>query len=125
MTRALLDTHALLWWLAEPERLSKNQFALISAPNSQIFVSAASIWEIRIKESLGKLEVPSDIVDLIEQDGFEFLSVSHNHADLLKALPPIHKDPFDRILISQAKVEQLVLVSADRVFKEYDVETIP
>jgi len=65
MRRALLDTHALLWWLSEPEKLSKQQFDIISSKDSQILVSAASIWEVRIKESLGKLEVPSDIVNAV------------------------------------------------------------
>ena len=124
MSRALLDTHVLLWWLAEPEKLSKEQFEIISSKNSQILVSVASIWEIRIKESLGKIEVPSDLVTLIKEEGFEFIPISPQHADYIKELPQIHKDPFDRIIIAQGKLEGLKVLSSDKVFRGYDVEVV-
>ncbi len=124
MTRAILDTHILLWWLAEPEKLSKKQFEIISSANSQILVSVASIWEIRIKESLGKLEVPTDLVNLIKENGFEFISIHPHHADYVKDLPQIHKDPFDRMIIAQGKLEGLKILSSDKIFGGYDVEVV-
>ena len=93
MRSALFDTHVLLWWLAEPEKLSKQQFDIISSKDSQVLVRVASIWEIRIKESLAKLEMSSDLVDLIKEEGMEFLSVSTLHADGVMNLPHNHKDP--------------------------------
>lgn len=124
MNRALLDTHVLLWWLAEPERLSKQQFDIISSRESQILVSVASIWEIRIKESLAKLEVPADLVTLIKEEGIEFLSVNVFHADGVRNLSLHHKDPFDRIIISQSILEGLTVLSSDNIFKQYDINVV-
>lgn len=124
MKRILLDTHAIIWWLAEPELLSKKQFDIISEPSSQVFISAASIWEIRIKESIGKIEVPQNFLDLIKDEGFQFLAINESHADYVSSLPLIHKDPFDRIIIAQAKLEKLSLVTSDKSFEGYEVEII-
>lgn len=124
MRRLILDTHIILWWLAEPELLSKKQFDAISAGDAQIFISSASIWEIRIKEKLGKLEVPSDLVSLIKQEGFQFLPVSELHTDFTRNLPDVHKDPFDRIIISQAKLEELIVLTCDKCFREYGLEIL-
>lgn len=122
--RALLDTHIALWWLSEPERLSKEQYNIISSKNSQILLSSASIWEIRIKESLGKLEVPSNILELIKEENIEMLSITAQHADHTRTLPPLHKDPFDRIIIAQAKLEGLVVLSSDNAFNGYEINLI-
>jgi PIN domain nuclease of toxin-antitoxin system len=122
--RALLDTHIALWWLSDHERLSKEQFDFIYSKNSQIILSAASIWEIRIKESLGKLEVPSNILEIIKEENIEFLPITAQHANHTRTLPPLHKDPFDRIIIAQAKLEGLTLISSDQAFSGYDVEII-
>lgn len=122
--RVLLDTHILLWWLSEPERLSKAQYDLISYKETQALVSAGSIWEMRIKESLGKIEIPSDIISIIKEEAFQFLAVSEEHADYISRLPIHHKDQFDRIIIAQAKIEDLTLVSSDKIFLKYDIEII-
>jgi PIN domain nuclease of toxin-antitoxin system len=119
----LLDTHALLWYLAgDRRRIGKELRALIEAEAST--VSSASLWEIAIKTGLGKLEAPPDLPDRVRQMGFELLSVSAEHAWRVRDLPSHHRDPFDRLLIAQAQVERLPIVSADPVFATYEVRVV-
>jgi len=119
--RLLLDTHVILWWLLDDSRLNTPSRDLIYEAD-QVFVSAASIWEAGIKMAMGKLEIPARLSNVIESNGFEDLSISCVHAELAGGLPPHHKDPFDRMLIAQAKVEELLLVTHDRKFAPYDIE---
>ena len=111
MKRLLLDTHVVLWWLQGSDRLKDSVVVLLKDATNEVFVSAASVWEIAIKQSLGKLEAPDDLLDLIEQSGFEALSISSFHAEQAGRLPLAHKDPFDRMLIAQARAEGLILVT--------------
>jgi PIN domain nuclease of toxin-antitoxin system len=121
----LLDTHALLWWLAGTERLSRRAWAAIGDPGNQVFVSAASAWEIAIKAALGKLDVPPNLStwlpDELRANRFAPMPIKVNHALRVEALPRHHSDPFDRMLIAQAQEEDLTLISADSQFDHYDV----
>ena len=111
--RLLLDTHVLLWWLADDPGLGEEARAGISAPDSAVYVSAATVWEISIKRALGKLEAPSDLLRQIELSRFEPLSMSAAHAHAAGALPRHHDDPFDRMLVAQAISEGLTLLTRD------------
>jgi PIN domain nuclease of toxin-antitoxin system len=122
--RLLLDTHALLWWLADDLALGAVARQLIGEPRNQVLVSAASIWEISIKRSKGLLEVPDDLEALVEDEGFTKLPISLFHAQQAGALPEIHRDPFDRMLIAQAQAEGLELVTADGIIPQYGVKVI-
>lgn len=126
--RALLDTHAFLWWTLEDARLSDVARAVIEAEENEIFFSAASAWEIALKASRGGLTLPEPvetyIPDRIAAYGFTPLSIGIRHALRVGSLPPIHADPFDRILVAQSQAEDLPLLSADAAINRYDVETI-
>ena len=121
--RLLLDTHVLLWWLADDPSLGEEARAGISDPGSSVFVSAATVWEVSIKRTLGKLEAPSDLVSQIELNSFEPLSMTVSHAYAAGALPRHHDDPFDRMLVAQAMAEDLTLLTRDPRIRVYDVKT--
>lgn len=122
--RLLLDTHVLLWALADPHRLKAAVRKRIEAGANEVYVSAASAWEMEIKQALGKLEVPRDLEEQLRAARFVELPVRIQHAVELRTLPPHHRDPFDRLLIAQAKVEQLSIVTRDRKFDRYGVPLI-
>jgi PIN domain nuclease of toxin-antitoxin system len=120
----LLDTHVLLWWLDDNPVLSDKARRPISDGSNLIFVSAAVIWEIRIKQSLGKLDIPLNFRQVLEQQPFELLAITIEHAHAVGGLPPIHRDPFDRMLIAQAKTEGFTILTRDPLFREYRVPLI-
>lgn len=120
--RLLLDTHVLIWW-DMGERMAKRASDAIRSAD-QVYVSAASGWEIAIKASLGRLETTRRVADAVVESGFEELSVTLLHAEAVQDLPWHHRDPFDRILVAQARTERLTLLTRDRVFDEYDVATL-
>ncbi|GAB4525777.1 MAG: type II toxin-antitoxin system VapC family toxin [Pleurocapsa sp.] len=120
----LLDTHALIWWLSNDSTLSLEARNAIANPDNIVFVSAASAWEIAIKKSLGKLQVPDDLKIQIEEKKFTPLAININHALIVEKLPLHHQDPFDRILIAQAMSENLIIITRDRKFEAYEVKTI-
>ena len=111
--RLLVDTHVLLWWLADHPSLGEEARESISASESSVFVSAASAWEISTKQALGKLDAPSDLVRQIELNRFVPLPITVHHAYVAGALPRHHDDPFDRVLVAQAMAEGLTLVTGD------------
>ena len=116
--RLLLDTHLLLWALSSPEKLSKRARQRIDS--SDVYASAASIWEISIKSALGKLEAdPNEIIAGVEPTGFNHLSIVGAHAAKVAGLPPIHKDPFDRLLVAQARFEPMILLTDDELLSGY------
>jgi PIN domain nuclease of toxin-antitoxin system len=116
--RVLLDTHLLLWALAQPAKLPPGARKLIDT--AEVMVSAASIWEIGIKSALGKLTLgPLDILQAIEPTGFGLLSVTGEHAARVGELPPLHRDPFDRMLVAQALPEPLILLTNDQLLVGY------
>ncbi|MEH2060936.1 MAG: type II toxin-antitoxin system VapC family toxin [Nostoc sp.] len=122
--KVLLDTHIFIWWDSEPEKLSPNILSLLERTDTKLYVSVVSLWEIQIKSQLGKLTLSQsleDIYDSQSKNGISFLSVIPAHVLNLNTLPLHHKDPFDRMLISQALVEGLTLISIDQIFKLYDV----
>lgn len=122
--RILLDTHTLLWWLTDSPQLSTAQYEVIRNPANHIYVSAATTWEIGIKAALGKVTVPDNLSTVVLENRFTPLSITIPHTIHIASLPPIHKDPFDRILISQAIVEDLVIATADIEIKKYNVQVI-
>jgi PIN domain nuclease of toxin-antitoxin system len=128
MSQLLLDTHALLWWLAGDEKLSQKAREVIAVEASTIFISAASIWEIATKFRLGKLpgvEVfLDDVSGCLSAQGMQLVAITHKHALRAGLLPGPHRDPFDRMLIAQAQEGNLVLVSNEEVFDSYGVRRL-
>jgi len=122
--KVLLDTHILLWWLADDEHLPARAAATIADPDTEVVVSAASAWEISIKQAAGRLDAPEDLLDAVVANDFGTLAISADHAIAAGRLPPHHADPFDRMLIAQAGIEGLTLVSVDRRFSDYEVELL-
>jgi PIN domain nuclease of toxin-antitoxin system len=116
-----LDTHVLLWWLADDVTLSQTIRATISDGMNLVFVSAAAAWEMVIKSALDKLDIPSDLEAALTANRFQPLPITIPHALAVVDLPHHHNDPFDRLLIAQAKVEGLTLVTRDEQIKKYDV----
>jgi PIN domain nuclease of toxin-antitoxin system len=123
--RLLLDTHAFLWWIADDERLSSRAAALIADGSNEVLVSAASAWEIVVKSALGRVEVPTPVdrflTAQLKANAFVPLPIQMRHALGLAALPDVHRDPFDRILVAQAVAEDLTLVSRDAMLQRYPV----
>jgi len=119
----LLDTHTILWWVAG-EQLDERAAEVLANPDNVAFVSAVSIWEISIKQALGQLSVDGDLDSIVAED-FESLDIGFGHARLAGELPPYHRDPFDRLLIAQAMLEGLTILTRDGVFAKYEVEALP
>ena len=117
----LLDTHVLLWWLENNRSLSKAARSAIAQPSNLVFVSAVNALEITIKKALGKLKAPDNLEDEITANRFQSLPVTIAHALAVGKLPPHHNDPFDRLLIAQADVEGLTIVTHDARIKKYGV----
>jgi PIN domain nuclease of toxin-antitoxin system len=120
----LLDANALLWWLADDPGLATDARAAIADPTTDVLVSAATVWEVGIKRGLGKLQAPDDLIDAIEASGFDGLPVTLADADRASRLPLHHRDPFDRMLVSQAARVQAVIVSRDPAFAPYEVHVL-
>lgn len=124
--RLLLDTHALLWWLADDGQLGARAREPIADPGNDVLVSIASLWEILVKRRVGKLEADiGEIADAIGRDGFTLLGIGIAHLRTLAGLPMHHRDPFDHLLIAQAIAEDAAFVSADRHAALYPVQVIP
>ena len=117
--KLLLDTHLLLWWLGNSPSLTAQARELISDPENTIFVSAVSLWEIWLKQSLGKLRLPEDFEERLAGELFESLPLTAAHAREVALLPWHHRDPFDRMLIAQARAADLKFVTADEVTVAY------
>lgn len=123
--KVLLDTHILLWWLADDRRLPAQAAATIADVDNEVVVSAASTWEISIKQAAGRLDAPDDLLDALAANDFGTLAITTEHAIAAGRLPAHHADPFDRMLVAQAQIEGLTLVSVDGRFSEYEVELLP
>jgi len=120
----LLDTHTLIWALADDQGLSLAAREAIEDGNNIVFVSSVSVWEISIKRALGKLNAPDTLLEEIKRLRLTRLEITHEHADLAGRLPPIHADPFDRMLVAQAQLEQLILVTRDSEIRKYDTRCL-
>jgi PIN domain nuclease of toxin-antitoxin system len=117
--RFLLDTHAFLWWMEGSRALGPAARAAIADPANEVVFSIASSWELTIKSALGKLRFPADLETTLRDEGFGVLPVTFAHLRELAALPPLHKDPFDRMLIAQSRSDGLAIVTADPAFAPY------
>jgi len=124
----LLDTSVFLWTAGAPDKMNKEAATLVSSRSSKLYLSAVSSWEIAIKLALGSLILlrrPSEFIpDAMRALTIQALDITHSHALAAGELPPHHRDPFDRILIAQARAENMALLTADRAFAKYDVETL-
>lgn len=121
--RLLLDTHVVLWWLDDDKRLSSSARDEIVVAE-EVRVSSATVWEIGIKRALGRLDVPDDYLEHVERTRFRPLAIGFEHAEAAGALPRHHDDPFDRMLVAQARIERLTLVTADRRLGDYGVPVL-
>ena len=120
----LLDTHVVLWWLADDPSLSDEiKTRLDHEPDA--YVSAATVWEVAIKQAIGKLAEPADLPDRVRGSGFRELPIGSDHAIEAGRLPLIHSDPFDRMLVAQARCENLTLVTRDPRCQQYEVAVLP
>ena len=117
--RLLVDTHILLWWLADSPSLSDQARGLIADPDNAVFVSAVSLWEIRLKQSLGKLQLPKDFEERLAAESFENLPLLADHTREVASMPWHHRDPFDRMLIAQAQAAGLTFLTADQIASLY------
>lgn len=122
--RYLLDTHVFIWWMERNSQLSKNIFNLLNNPQNKIFLSVASIWEIVIKKAKKKLKTPRDVEGGIKASGFIPIDIEMLHILGIEKLPMYHNDPFDRIIISQAKIERLTLVTDDKKIWIYNLSLL-
>lgn len=125
--KGLLDTHAFIWWDSEPGKVSAPALAFLQDPSNTVFLSVVSVWEILIKQQLGKLTLAAPLPTILAQqqaNGVQILPVHLTHVLGLTNLPPHHKDPFDRLLAAQSIVEGAALISADPVFAKYPVSVV-
>ncbi|MET4783368.1 type II toxin-antitoxin system VapC family toxin [Glaciihabitans sp. UYNi722] len=122
--RLLLDTHVLLWWLTDDPKLNSILRDAIADGGNEVFVSSVSVTEIAIKQSRGKLQAPRELLLLLSEAGFTELPLTSAHGQVLRDLPPHHRDPFDRMLIAQAQVEGLEIATADADISSYDVDVL-
>jgi len=122
--RLLLDTHAALWWLSADERIGDEAARQLSDDTNQVLLSAAVVWEVAVKRSLGKLEAPPDFVATMLTAGVQPLAVSVEHAAAVEQLPWHHRDPFDRMLVAQAGIERAAIVSRDSALRPYGVPVV-
>ncbi len=122
--KVIIDTHVLLWWLDEPKSLSKEARDVLAQQENIVYVSAASTWEIAIKQSLGKLKIPKGIEVVLEKNSFTELSISILHSRAVAQLPSIHGDPFDRLLIAQTICEKASIITRDKIFSKYHIPVI-
>lgn len=127
--RVLLDTHVFLWMQGAPERLSAKARAIVENQDNELLLSAASAWEISIKHALGRIDLPDSperyVPDRMRSSSLQGLNVTHAHALASGSLPLLHRDPFDRMLITQAMSERLAIMTSDDAIKQYSIEIIP
>ena len=122
--RYLLDTHVVLWWLVEPKKLSKKSRTIIEDKQNNICVSSVSFWELSIKSALGPVNIPHNLLALLRHENFEIMPLEAEEALSVGDLPDIHKDPFDRMLVAQAKYNDLVLITRDKIITDYPITFI-
>jgi PIN domain nuclease of toxin-antitoxin system len=119
----LLDTHALLWWLADSPSLPDSARERIANPDHDVYVSAVSAWEIATKREMGKLRAPLELAEVIQEEGFTELPIRIQHGEQAGRLPPIHRDPFDRMLVAQAVMHDMTILTRDETIARYGART--
>ena len=117
--RLLVDTHIFLWWCADDRRLGSAEREAIRNPANEVYLSTASVWEIVLKQALGRLRVPEPASSAALRLGFQPLPITFEHAEATASLPSLHRDPFDRLLVAQARVESLTLITHDPSIRSY------
>ena len=126
--KLLLDTHTFIWWDSDPLRLTPQVLNMCQDPENILLLSVASVWEMQIKLQFGRLKLSLPLAELVvgqqQTNKIVILNVKLEHILALEKLPPHHKDPFDRLLIAQADIEEAVMVSKDQIFKKYPIQTI-
>jgi PIN domain nuclease of toxin-antitoxin system len=125
--KLLLDAHTFIWWDSEPERLSPRVLALLNDESNTPYISVVNIWEIQIKSSIGKMSLHQSLENIVRsfaESDIPFLPITTSHVLALKRLPDHHRDPFDRILIAQALVEGMTLISKDAIVAQYPINVI-
>jgi PIN domain nuclease of toxin-antitoxin system len=126
--KLLLDTHTFMWWDSDPAKMPQSTLNFLKEPNTQVFLSLVSLWEIQIKSQLGKLTLRDNLADIVRQqqhdNGIVLLTIEFSHILALEQLPSHHRDPFDRLLIAQSQVERLAIATRDELFQRYDCQTI-
>jgi PIN domain nuclease of toxin-antitoxin system len=125
--KILLDTHAFLWFFGGDRRMSRKARTVLTDPANEPFISVASVWEMAVKASLGRLQLPLSVGDYVAEKarrGFHVLPLELSHAARVQTLPFIHQDPFDRMIVAQALVEDMPLVSADMYVRQYPVTVL-
>lgn len=120
----LLDTHVILWWLTDPKSISLKARKVISDKEERIYISSASCWEMAIKKGIGRLKFPTNILEILTGEGFEIIPITANESLSVSDLPLIHQDPFDRILIVQAKLNDMILITRDETIMQYPVNAL-
>jgi PIN domain nuclease of toxin-antitoxin system len=122
--RLLLDTHVVLWWLSDSAQLSAQAKAAILGAENSVHISAVSVFEVRLKEAIRKMTLAPDWWERLCEQDFEHLPFTVDHADCTRNLPMIHRDPFDRMLVAQARFEEMKFVTRDRELRDYPVEIL-
>jgi PIN domain nuclease of toxin-antitoxin system len=120
----LLDTHVVLWWLTEPKKMSKRAQGIIADKENSISVSSVSFWELAIKSPLGRVTIPHNLLSILSQNNFDILPMVAEEALSTVDLPDLHKDPFDRMLIAQAKYNGLIFITRDESIQNYPISII-
>lgn len=120
----LLDTHIILWWLTTPEKIHKKAQKIIKDKSNSIYVSSASLWEMAIKKSIGRLTLPHNLIEIMAIENFKILPINAEESLNVADLPMHHTDPFDRLMIMQAKLNDLIIITRDAKFAEYPVITL-
>lgn len=123
MTSLLLDTHIVIWWLADDPTLS-GDVKIVLDVEPDVYLSAATVWEVAVKQAIGKLKQPPDLAERVRGSGFKILPITADHAITAARLPPVHRDPFDRMLVAQARCEGLTLLTRDPDIRRYDVPVL-
>jgi PIN domain nuclease of toxin-antitoxin system len=120
----LLDTHALLWWLTTPDKLSTKAQNIIKDKSNVIYISSASFWEMTIKQGLGRLTLPHNLLETVATEHFKILPIMPEECLGVADLPMLHADPLDRLLVIQAKLHDLIIITRDKIISEYPVATM-
>jgi PIN domain nuclease of toxin-antitoxin system len=123
--RLLLDTHTVVWVVTEPERVAPEALGLIESSENEVFVSVVSPWELAIKLSRRRIELPEVFYETLRDGQFSLLPVTIRHTEAIASLPHHHRDPFDRMLVAQAQIEGLTLITSDREIRRYPVSIFP